>query len=66
MSFEEAATIPTGGLNALHFLRKVNIKQKWMIIMLTLKSHPKERKRQSEEKSIEKTVILLVHSILVS
>lgn len=26
MSFEEATTLPTGGLNALHFLRKANIK----------------------------------------
>ena len=27
MSYEEAATIPLGGLNALHFMRKANIKE---------------------------------------
>lgn len=27
VSFEEAATIPTGGLNGLHFLRKGNVKE---------------------------------------
>ncbi|SIS58320.1 NADPH:quinone reductase [Salimicrobium flavidum] len=27
MSFEEAATLPTGGLNALHFIRKANVQQ---------------------------------------
>jgi len=27
LSFEEAATIPTGGLNGLHFIRKVKIQQ---------------------------------------
>lgn len=27
MSFEQAATLPTGGLNALHFIRKANIRK---------------------------------------
>jgi len=28
MTFEEAATIPTGGINALHFMRKANLRDK--------------------------------------
>ncbi|MEZ5016189.1 MAG: NAD(P)-dependent alcohol dehydrogenase [Flavipsychrobacter sp.] len=34
MSFVDAATIPTGGINALHFLRKANIKQGEKVLII--------------------------------